>query len=820
MDTAQPIDYDRSTPGVTLALIDAQNIHASFPIREYLEAHGCTVLVNKTSNTIPDYHIAIGDHNFVKSIFANTEHDGIKRLAIILNSPSVITPDLFEKFNAKIIASESEYIHSRDIPQIFAFFFTSEDTVLTVRGTRISTAERHMKQPSRNASSTDADEGTRDKEDRQRIAGLIKSIYEEPKRKHFFVTHVHSNIFWVFSIILVLTLPFLIHVVTLFTSITMLGVTVASIKGNGESSGTISSGAALIMLEASSRSLEFAKILVYPLPPAHSALRSQERILSLLKSGTMAANSVIRLKKEGETLTALLLNHEEKEDASIVSVESIRKELSFLQRTLSVFVADSISYGETGGNILFMFILDRVNGDVSRLLRIVTTADRILSLYPYLGGFTEEKNYVLLLQNNSELRPTGGFIGGIAKATVAEGRLMNFTVLDVYDLDGQLRGHVEPPAPIRDVLGEIHWYLRDSNWNPDFRISGNRALWFYEKESGTAADGVVAINTRLLQAALRIIGPVDLIDYQDRITADNFFDKSYAYIHTDFFPGSTQKKDFLGSLVNAVMSKVSTSSKTDVLALLDLLVEGILQHDILVYMKDQNTQDIINQYNWSNRVPAYVPCSQSNNLSCTGNYIYTVDANLGLSKVNQHVQKSINHAFVLTGEGKKNEILELTYTNNAQPNESGGEIFRDYLRIYYPESSSIQNITLDGERLLSKNETGDGIQIPYTESSEAPDGLDATAVVFDVQASSTKTISITFGTVMLPENDDFLMDMFYQRQPGIDVPLTTTVEYPEVWKLVPVNAGLNGVDFVAKPGRFEYNNTRRSDASIQVKMTK
>ena len=64
----------------------------------------------------------------------------------------------------------------------------------------------------------------------------------------------------------------------------------------------------------------------------------------------------------------------------------------------------------------------------------------------------------------------------------------------MYALDGQLKGHVDPPAPMRDLLGQEHWYLRDSNWDPDFKESAARAAWFYEKEGGVPVDGVIAIN--------------------------------------------------------------------------------------------------------------------------------------------------------------------------------------------------------------------------------------------------------------------------------------------------------------------------------------
>ena len=67
-------------------------------------------------------------------------------------------------------------------------------------------------------------------------------------------------------------------------------------------------------------------------------------------------------------------------------------------------------------------------------------------------------------------------------------------IQDVHVVDGQLKGHVDPPTPIKELLEQEHWYLRDSNWNPDFTISGEKAAWFYEKETGLKVDGVIAVD--------------------------------------------------------------------------------------------------------------------------------------------------------------------------------------------------------------------------------------------------------------------------------------------------------------------------------------
>lgn len=115
-----------------------------------------------------------------------------------------------------------------------------------------------------------------------------------------------------------------------------------------------------------------------------------------------------------------------------------------------------------------------------------------LTLKPFLGGkiLSQERQTILvLLQNNMELRPTGGFIGSYALLNFFQGKLVDFEVYDVYEADGQLRGHAEPPADLKQYLGEDGWYLRDANWSPLFPKPRFRRLGFLEKEMGKKWTG-------------------------------------------------------------------------------------------------------------------------------------------------------------------------------------------------------------------------------------------------------------------------------------------------------------------------------------------
>ncbi|MCB0137599.1 MAG: DUF4012 domain-containing protein, partial [Caldilineaceae bacterium] len=78
-------------------------------------------------------------------------------------------------------------------------------------------------------------------------------------------------------------------------------------------------------------------------------------------------------------------------------------------------------------------------------LALAEVVTRLGPELPALLGMDGPKHYLVLVQNNHELRATGGFIAAIGKITLDQGKLVELDFVDSYDIyrnDG-----VYPPAP-------------------------------------------------------------------------------------------------------------------------------------------------------------------------------------------------------------------------------------------------------------------------------------------------------------------------------------------------------------------------------------
>ena len=83
-------------------------------------------------------------------------------------------------------------------------------------------------------------------------------------------------------------------------------------------------------------------------------------------------------------------------------------------------------------------------------------------------------------------------MGTLGVLKVKLGDLVYFKTSDAYHLDMPASlsqdFNVDPPVAIKKYLGVDRWYLRDSNWSPDWPTSAKNIQWFYNMEAKYNTD--------------------------------------------------------------------------------------------------------------------------------------------------------------------------------------------------------------------------------------------------------------------------------------------------------------------------------------------
>lgn len=406
---------------------------------------------------------------------------------------------------------------------------------------------------------------------------------------------------------------------------------------------------------------------------------------------TQAVSQVDTVKK-----IAIGINNEEPYDINSLSQElsagldKIYTDFSFLQSDIDEFP------GLLGKEL--RYFLNSNKADIGFYKQKIYSLKKISSRLPNLLGFEKPKKYLIVFQNNMELRPTGGFIGSFALITFSKGKLTEMVVNDVYSADGQLNGHVEPPEPIKRYLGEGGWYLRDSNWDPEFSKSAEKIEWFLDKEIDQKVDGVVGIDLYLIQDLLRVTGPISLSDFGITITPENLYSTTQSEVEESFFPGSIKKASFLTSLSRLLINEMENLKEDKYSKLFKVFYENLEAKHIQMYLHDLNSQEAIKELGYAGQVKLEGECGER---CFVDKYMY-LDANLGVNKSNYFINRSQE----VSVTPKTNEVghkLTVAYANSAGYSLGPSGIYKTYSRLLIPSGSTFGKVTLIEQSGQEKN---------------------------------------------------------------------------------------------------------------------
>ena len=423
---------------------------------------------------------------------------------------------------------------------------------------------------------------------------------------------------------------------------------------------------------------------------------------------------------------------------------------------------------------------------------LLSFASATTGIWDDLLGFNGERKYLILFQNNMELRPGGGFIGSYAVLTLDKGKIGQFTIHDVYDADGQLKGHVEPPFAIRRYLGKVHWYFRDSNFDVDFPKGAATSAYFLNLETGEKVNGVFAVDVSFVKNLMEAIGPVYVNDYKETVNAGNLFYLTESHAEKDFFPGSTQKKDFLRSLFNSILFQITSSKKVPFLSLAAALEKSLTEKHLLFAFDDQSVQSIFSLNNWSSAIPV---TSLKNGEVV--DFIGINEANIGANKANYFISRSISKAVTIDEKGEINSLLTINYKNSSDGKWPGGD-YINYLRIIIPDGAEINEITIDEKAQNMTPAVTNFIQYE-SKTFKPPTGLEIEkyseegktvyGFLVNIPAGKLKTIKINYslGSTISLSNEENNYTFYFYKQPGTEsFPVSFSLNLPNNLKFVGV----------------------------------
>jgi hypothetical protein len=255
--------------------------------------------------------------------------------------------------------------------------------------------------------------------------------------------------------------------------------------------------------------------------------------------------------------------------------------------------------------------------------------------------------YLILVQNNYELRPTGGFIGNLIFVEVSEGNMTLFEKHDVYDYDGQLRNPEEVPPEYIGFVTELG--IRDANYVPHFPTSAEKIDKLLQRANAPSFDTIVAVDHKLLNDLLRHTGAINLEDYPDgEITAENFSIVLTYLIEANKLQ-NINDKGILKGFVEDLKTKILANP--DITNLLRIININVQTKHIQLFSKDNRIQSIFERYGVAGTV--------SKDIADDEDYLLITNSSIGGNKTDPYIQERIIHTTNISAKAKVSNDLTI-----------------------------------------------------------------------------------------------------------------------------------------------------------------
>ena len=295
---------------------------------------------------------------------------------------------------------------------------------------------------------------------------------------------------------------------------------------------------------------------------------------------------------------------------------------------------------------------------------------------PEILGETTDKKYLVLFQNDTELRATGGFIGTYGILTIRNGKIKNIFIDSIYNADGQLSKKIDPPEPLKKIVDTLH--MRDANWYPDFPTSAKQISNLYELEGGFTPDGIIAIDTKTFVDLLGLTGPIKLEKYDSEINQANFIEVTQYKTSIDYDPADKNPKKFLADFAPLFLAKLSQLDSQKQSEAFAIIEKNLAEKHLLFYSPQSEIENIYSYLNIAGEI-------KNNN---NQDYLLYVSTNIGGLKTNHLISDSIDLKTSQDQNGNISHQLVLTRKHEGKNEGFSGTNF-SYLRFYLPLGSKV-----------------------------------------------------------------------------------------------------------------------------------
>lgn len=413
-----------------------------------------------------------------------------------------------------------------------------------------------------------------------------------------------------------------------------------------------------------------------------------------------------------------------------------------------------------------------------------------LDSVPRLLGAEEPITYLLLVQNNDEIRASGGYISAFGLLQLKDGRIMALKIQDSSELE-YVKEIREAPLPMKKIMFAHYLLARDANWSPDYPSAAKLTQEMYALTTGFETDGVIAFDQQLIVDFLDFSGPLQIPGENGLIDAANVEEKMIEFKQTAVDERrSKERKDFLSEMAPYLIKKMFEIEDTErVVELGKLVQEAIQKGHLLVFFNDPIPQELLSSLKLDNSVSPG-----------DGDYLMVVDSNIGIGKMDLYIDRSVEYSVDLTDINYPRGEILLRYTHTQPgddpchqglledyPNYYTPRCYWDYWRVLTPADTEFSRIEF--EPVPDEYFMAEGIWENKSDIAEGENGTSMAGGLMVVPQMDEKEVRLSTELpariLQSKEDGNLRYTLCVQKQPGLkELHLTLKVTLPEGYQLL------------------------------------
>ncbi|WP_051276420.1 DUF4012 domain-containing protein [Marmoricola sp. URHB0036] len=235
-------------------------------------------------------------------------------------------------------------------------------------------------------------------------------------------------------------------------------------------------------------------------------------------------------------------------------------------------------------------VTTNVRSQLDETLSVAKGGVSVARLVPPMMGTDGPRHYLLVVQNNAEVRSTGGLPGSFIMLDVDHGKVSLGAQHAVDDFPVLTQPVLPLTAEERALYGDnLGENIRDTNLTPDFPRAAELINALQKRAFGTTIDGVISVDPVVLSAVLRATGPVKVGD--DTFTAHNVVPRLLNQVYKDL--GTRAEQDaYFDRAARGIFGGLITRN-VDPLKLMRQLGKSSTQRRFLVWSAHPEEQRLL-----------------------------------------------------------------------------------------------------------------------------------------------------------------------------------------------------------------------------------